>query len=457
MSQSMSWADSAWLHLEQPNNLMMVSALLLLDRDPDHQRLETIVRDRLLSYERFRCLAVESRLGVGLPHWEVDPDFDLDQHLVYEPMPGADFSQVVGRVSELMSQGLPRSRPLWELRVLEGLQEGAAVLARLHHSIADGIALMKVLLRVAEQEAHPAPSEPESEATELGLAAPADGPHPGLWAGARQTAHQLLQYGHDLLFHPPVARELADQSRLAAHSLQRVLRLPPDSDNALRGPLSVAKVAAVSPPLELAQLKRCSRRLDCTVNDLLMACLAGGIGRCLQRMQAVPPDLEVRAVVPVDLRQLEDQALGNRFGLVFLELPVGDPSAANRVRRVRGRMRELKQSSEALVTFELLATVGLLPTPVEQSIVEWFGNKATAVVTSLKGPETGLYMGSARLTGLMYWVPQSGHLGLGVSMISYDGQVRVGVASDAGLLDRPDLLVQDFEAAYHETVTLETL
>lgn len=455
MSQLLSWADSAWLHLEQPNNLMMVSALLLLDRNPDHQRLETIVRDRLLSYERFRCLAVDPRLGVGLPHWELDPDFRLDRHLTYESMPGADFDQVVRRVSELMSEGLPRTRPLWELRVLEGLGQGAAILARLHHSIADGIALMKVLLRVAEPEAHP--PAPPANGDELGLSVPAESPHPGIWAGARQAAHQLLQYGHDLLFHPPLAQDLADQSRLAAQSLQRVLALPPDSDNALRGPLSIAKVAAVSPALELEPLKLAARRLGCTVNDMLMASLAGGLRSCLQRMQAVPPDLVVRAVVPVDLRKPDDQELGNRFGLVFLELPVGDPDAASRVRRVRQRMLELKGSSEALVTFELLAAVGTLPVPVEQSIIEWFGNKATAVVTSLKGPESPLWMGAAQLTGLMYWVPQSGHLGLGVSMISYAGHLRVGVASDAGLLDRPDLLVSDFQTSYHEILSLETL
>jgi WS/DGAT/MGAT family acyltransferase len=453
----MTWADSAWLHLEQPTNLMMVSGLLLLDRDPDHQRLERIVSERLLAYERFRCRAVEPDLGLGLPHWEVDSNFRLDEHLIYETLPGAGMDRVLERVSDLMSEALPRSRPLWELRVLEGLEEGAAVLARLHHSIADGIALMKVLLQVAEPLDGQTELLSEAAPDSLGLAlTPRENPT-NLWSKTRKAAHHMLQHGHDLVFQPTLVKQLAQRGKQAAVSLQRVLLLPPDSDNVLRGTLGVRKLAAVSGPLELSELKVATRRLGCTVNDMLMASLAGGLGRCLRRMQAVHQDLEVRAVVPVDLRQPEDLELGNRFGMVFLELPAGDPDAASRVRRVRQRMAELKGSTEALVTFDLLSAVGLLPVTLEQGIIEWFGNKATAVVTSLRGPDAPLFLGSARLTGLMYWVPQSGHLGLGVSMISYAGQVRVGVASDAGLLDSPQLLVEDFHAAYRETLSLEVL
>ena len=459
MSNSLSWADSAWLHLERPSNLMMVSALILLDRDPDHQRMEFIVRERLLAYHRFRSLAVEPELGVGLPRWEEDPDFQLDRHLVYESLPGAGMAEVLERVSALMSQSLPRSKPLWELRVLEGLKDGAAVLARLHHSIADGIALMKVLLQVAEpfeQDVQLATFEASKQISVNAPASPELGA-PELWSKTRHAAHRVLQHGHDLLFHPSLARELVGRGKQATRSLQRILLLPPDSENALRGGLGVRKLAAVSEPLDLAELKSAAHRLGCTVNDLLMASLAGGLGRCLGRLQKVPAELGLRAVVPVDLRQPEEHELGNRFGMVFLELPAGDPDPVMRVRKVRQRMTELKDSAEALVTFELLGAVGLLPAPVEQGIIEWFGNKATVVVTSLRGPESSLFIGAARMTGLMYWVPQSGHLGLGVSMLSYAGQLRVGVASDAGLLDRPDLLVEDFLAAYHETVSLEAL
>jgi WS/DGAT/MGAT family acyltransferase len=352
------------------------------------------------------------------------------------------------RVGVLMSRPLPRSQPLWDIFVFEDIQGGSALLVRLHHSIADGIALMKVLLTLAgpiNDKETPFPLER------------ADAETVGAWQAMRRHAHQWLQMGHDLLFEPRRAADGLHQGWEASKALARVLSLSPDSDNALRGELSIRKVVSVSAPFALETMRGASKRLGCTINDFLMATLAGGLGRYLRRVQEVSSELEIRAVVPVDLRRGSLEELGNRFGLVFLALPVGDLDPASRLGKVHQSMLELKGSPEALVTFDLLSTVGALPTQLEQTIVEWFGNKATAVVTSLHGPDEPLYIGEARLTGLMYWVPQSGHLGVGVSMISYAGAMTVGVASDAGLLDDPQLLVQDFAAAYQEMLGLEAV
>jgi WS/DGAT/MGAT family acyltransferase len=428
-------ADAAWLHLERPENLMMVTGLLLLDRNPNHDRMQQILEERLLCHERFRMVAVDPALGVGLPHWEPAPHFALADHFRYQSLPGADEAALMELAGELMSEPLPRDRPLWDLRVLEDLKDGAAVLVRLHHAIADGIALMRVLLSLAEGSEKPEMSRGEK---------------PSGWDRAKQAAHHFLHEGHDLLSHPSRAVEALAHGWEGTRTLARVLALSPDSDNVLRGPLTVRKMAAVAPPLPVADLKALSRRLGCTINDLLMAVLAGGLGRVLGQRQSLDPDFEVRAVVPVDLRGGKAEDLGNKFGLVFLALPVADPDPRSRLRKIHQRMNELKGSPEALVTFELLSAVGVLPVALEQTIVEWFGNKATAVVTSLHGPDDPLVLGEARLTGLMYWVPQSGRLGLGVSMISYAGFMRVGVASDQGLLPHPEDLVEAFRAAYEE-------
>lgn len=418
-------ADAAWLHLERPDNLMMVTGLLLLDRNPDRQRLQAILHERLLCHPRFRMVAVEPEHGIGLPHWEFAPHFSLQDHLRYRSLEGGTEDELMELVGRIMSEPLSRERPLWDLLVLEDLKQGAAVLVRLHHAIADGIALMRVLLSLAEggPPSPAAPAVPESS-----------------WEGIRQATQHWIQGGIEVLA----------QGWEGTRALARVLSLGEDSPNVLRGPLQVKKVAAVAPPLSVDDLKRHSKRRGCTINDLLMATLAGALGRVLRRRQPLDSDFEVRAVVPVDLRRGEVDELGNRFGLVFLELPVGEPDADRRLAQIHQRMERLKGSPEALVTFELLSLVGALPQALEQTIVEWFGNKATAVVTSLHGPDQELMLGHARLTGLMYWVPQSGRLGLGVSMISYRGALRVGVASDSGLLDSPAELVQAFEQAYQE-------
>lgn len=446
--RAMSLADSAWLHLERPDNLMMVTGLLLLDRNPDRARLEVILRERFLCFERFGMVVVEPTLGVGVPHWRPADDFVFEQHVRYESMPDATEEDLLLRAGHLMSQPLPRERPLWDLLVLEDLRQGAAVLVRLHHAIADGVALMKVLLNLAEHE------DGEEGASAFPLERGKEKRQDSVWKTARRLAHGWLQQGHDLLFCPEQARQAVAGGWRASKSLTRVLAMPADSENPLRGELSVEKRVAVSPPLPVDSIKTAGKRMGATVNDMLMAVLAGAVGRYLRRLQEVPESLEVRAVVPIDLRQGDLEELGNRFGLVFLPLPVGERDHACRLARVHQAMQELKDSPEALVTYDLLSAVGVLPAPLEQSIVEWFGNKATAVVTSLHGPDEMLTLGAARLTGLMYWVPQSGRLGLGVSMISYAGQFRVGVASDAGLLGQPEQLVDDFLFCLDEVLRL---
>ncbi len=449
MPPYLTLADTAWLHLEQPHNLMMISGLLMLDRNPDRERLEIILTERLLCFDRFRMLVVEPHLGVGLPHWEFDPQFQLARHLGVESLDAGDEGTLMLRVGELMSEPLPRDRPLWDLRVFEDLENGAAVLVRLHHAIADGIALVRVLLNLAcpHPEHEIEPSVPEVTPGGRGTEPSTLGKN---WKRTTKAANQLLKAGHQLLFHPSEAVALLSGSVQAGKALGRVLTLPEDRPNVLRGSLSVKKVAAVSQPLSVEALKVKGKRLGCTVNDLLMAVLAGAFGRHLARSQAVEPDLEIRAVVPVDLRGGQVKELGNKFGLVFLPLPVGEPDPLRRLDRVHQAMQNLKNSAEAFITFELLSAAGILPVQLEQTLIEWFGNKATAVVTNLHGPDQPIYLGAAKLTGLMFWVPQSGQLGVGVSMISYAGELRVGVASDSGLMPEPGLFVADFQQAYDE-------
>lgn len=430
--------------MELPSNLMMISGLLKFDRMPNVDQLSAIFQHRLCRYERFRCKIVEPPLG--LPNWQLDQEFDLTQHFRVEKLE----KPLMERVGELMSEPLERSRPLWEFRLFPDVDGGAALLGRLHHAIGDGIALMRVLLNLGDsQRDAPWPvAEPQKARPE---------PRESTLKKARRVANQLLHEGHDLLFHPSQAGQLARQGLQASQALARLVGLSPDQENVFRGPLQTRKVAAVSPPLELGPIKALGKRLGCTINDILMATLAGGLGRSLARWQNVPADMQIRAVVPVDLRAGKADHLGNHFGLVFLELPVGEPKPALQLQKVRQNMQHLKDSAEAVVAFELLSAVGMVPAEIEKWVIQWFGNKATAVVTNLPGPRQRLYLAGARVDSVMYWVPQSGRLGLGVSVLSYADQVRVGVASDAILIPHPETLVEDFLLAYEALAQVEAL
>lgn len=436
--------------MELPDNLMMITGLLYLAQTPGREHMEAVLEHRLCRFERFKMKVVDTRFGVGAPHWERDENFSVSRHLVYEELEDCSEASLLKRCGELMSERLDRNRPLWEFRVFPGIEGKACMVVRLHHAIADGIALMKVLLTLCDQNAD-APM-PRAEKALL------EEHHVSSFEQAKQLTRKFLHESHDLLLHPHQAGEVAYKGAMAGKALTRVLALPPDSPNAFRGELSRKKVTAVSPPYALAEVKKIGKRLGCTINDILMGVLAGGLGRTLQRFQEVPEQLEIRAVVPVDLRAGKKiEELGNLFGLVFLTLPVGLRDAAERIQTVHTYMQQLKCSAEAVVTFELLSTVGALPSAVERPIIEWFGNKATAVVTNLPGPREPLYIGGAQMEGVMYWVPQSGRLGLGVSLMSYAGQIRLGVTSDANLIPDPGVIVEDFQKAYQETKQLETI
>jgi hypothetical protein len=165
--------------------------------------------------------------------------------------------------------------------------------------------------------------------------------------------------------------------------------------------------------------------------------------------------LNFRAVVPVNLRPLGTEPdLGNRFGLYFLPLPVGIVEPEQRLRELTRRMDARKDSLEAPVAFGILNTIGMSPSQIQDVVVAMFGLKGTAVMTNVIGPRDELYLAGAPLEGLMFWVPQSGRLGIGVSILSYAGSVWMGVMTDAGLVPDPEAIIDGFQAEFEELLGL---
>jgi hypothetical protein len=159
--------------------------------------------------------------------------------------------------------------------------------------------------------------------------------------------------------------------------------------------------------------------------------------------------LDIRAMVPFSLRRPEEfNKLGNRFGLVLLSLPVGVRDPLQRIHMLKQRMDEIKSSPEALVAFAILGAMGLTPIQVEELILKFFAAKATAVMTNVPGPREPLYLAGQLIRGVMFWAPHPGNLGLGVSIISYNGAVAVGIVTDKGLAPNPDEIVAGFQAEY---------
>jgi WS/DGAT/MGAT family acyltransferase len=269
----------------------------------------------------------------------------------------------------------------------------------------------------------------------------------------RYLAHE----GSESLRRPSRIVEGAGAAAEAASIVGRVLLMTPDAETPFKGPLGVQKRVAWSDNVPLADVKTVTKALGTKVNDVMLSALAGGLRDYLIARDADLSDLEIRAVIPVDLRAPERGIeLGNAFGLVFLALPLSIADPVERLLETKKRMDAIKQSIEAVTFYSLLNIFGVTPRQVEEQGLNIFGSRATAVVTNVRGPGQALYIAGSKIENIMGWVPQAGRLGLGVSIFSYDGKVSVGVITDAGLVPQPEQITAAFRARFDELLAIAT-
>lgn len=454
--ERMSKVDTAWLRMDSEANLMMIVGVWTLKPGIRHADLCQRVQERLLKYGRFRQRVVEDAAGAT---WVEDGKFDIGQHVVREQLPrrgkGQEQAALQDRVGELAMQPLDRKRPLWQIHLVEDYDGGSAMIVRIHHCIADGIALISVTMSLVdgglpppERKRKDAPAsaedwiadtliKPFTDVTVKALGAAGDGAAKSL--GMLRDPHKGMSGSLDLA-------KLAYQvvSDAAALAL-----MPDDSKTRLKGKPGAAKRVAWCQPIPLDEVKAVGKALNCSVNDVLLSCVAGAIGEYLRSLGDEVAGQEIRAMIPVNLRPL-DQAykLGNRFGLVPLVLPIGMENPIERVYEVRRRMNALKGSTQPLLAFGLLAVAGLLVKPAQDAMLNLFGKKTTAVMTNVPGPKERLKLCGSTLEQSMFWVPQSGDIGLGVSILSYGGGVQFGVITDTQLCPQPQKIIDEFEPEF---------
>jgi len=448
--EAMSNVDAAWLHMEDRTNLMLITGVLSFYERLEFAKLKELIEDRLLGYDRFRQRVVEPSVPMLGPRWVEDRDFNLKSHLqrVALPDPGGQ-DELQEMVSTLMSTPLDPSKPLWQFQYIENYRGGSAVVARIHHCIGDGIALVRVLLGMTDDSPKGSAKVRRTRRRRKPLGG-------GQWLpevvndalySVRRTTGKVVEGTLETVLDPSRAAAIAGEGVKATEVLGRLALMAPDPDTVFKGELGTAKRCAWSRILPLEDVKAYSKSVGATINDVLLAGVAGALRRYLMaRGEEVPPDLDLRAIVPVNLRPEDaEEELGNRFGLVFLALPVGVENRMDRLRELKTRMDVIKNSTEAITTFAVLNALGTASATVESQAVRFFGSKATAVMTNVPGPRQELYLAGKAMRSMMFWVPQSAHLGLGVSVLSYAGQVRLGVATDVGLVPDPQSIINAFQ------------
>lgn len=450
-SEPMSHVDSAWLRMDAPTNLMMVAGVLVFEERLPFERLTRLTESRLLRFERFRQRVVEARHPLSTPRWETDPQFDLRRHLARAELPApGDEAALQGLVSRLMSEPLDPRHPLWQFHFIEEFQGGSALICRFHHCIGDGLAMVHVMLSLTDRTE----VVPERE--------PATGPPPGsgfdpeaLGRGVGRAVGRAANVVSDFIMHPSRAREAAGQASATALAVGKLALMPADPPTPFKGPLGVEKRAVWSEPIEVERIKSIGRRTGATVNDLLLSAVAGALRRYLRQRGHEVEGLDIRAVVPVNLRRPEEaHKLGNQFGLVFLALPLGPEEPLERIFELKKRMDAIKGSPEALVAFQILKGMGMAPAPLFDLVLAQFGKKASAVMTNVMGPTEPVWFSGVRVRQTMFWVPRAAGLGLGVSILSYSGRVWLGIATDAGLVPDPETILEGFHEEFDEMTDL---
>jgi len=460
----MSRVDTAWLRMDNDVNLMMIVGVWLLRPAITYAALCERVEERLLTYERFRQKVVPDTVGAN---WVEDDDFDLERHVLHQPLAPADGQSgreaLQAMVGALANTPLDPGRPLWQFHLVDGYEGGSALVLRIHHCIGDGIALISVMMAITDGGGRPprrAPraalwGEPDWLADAVvkpltGLAVKAI----GMYGGGVAKSMEMLSHPQQGLIGS------LDMARTGAKVLGDVAAMAlmaDDSPTLLKGKPIGEKVVAWGEPLALDDVKAVGRALNCSINDVLLACVAGAIGQYLRDRGDDPQGKEIRAMVPVNLRPIEQAwQLGNRFGLAPLTLPIGIDNPVARVYAVRVRMNELKDSYQPLLAFAVLAVAGLVIKPVQDGLLGLFSKKSTAVMTNVPGPAHALKFCGATLRQSMFWVPASGDIGVGVSILSYAGGVQFGLITDRKLCAQPQQIIDRFQPEF-EKLTLLTM
>ncbi|MGZ5194583.1 MAG: wax ester/triacylglycerol synthase family O-acyltransferase [Ramlibacter sp.] len=454
--ERMTKVDTAWLRMDSPSNLMMIVGVWSLKPPVKYHELCRRVEERLLKYNRFRQRVVEDTAGAT---WVEDTDFDIERHVLHEKLPkhakGKAQSALQDRVGELAMQPLDPKHPLWQMHLVEDYEGGSALIVRIHHCIADGIALISVTMSLVdggeappERKRKEAPAgaedwiahtliKPFTDMTVKALGAAGEGAVKSL--GMLRDPHKGIEGSIDLA--KLAYQVISDAAALAL--------MPDDSKTRLKGKPGGSKRVAWCQPIPLDEVKAVGKALNCSVNDVLLSCVAGALGEYLTSLGDNVAGQEIRAMIPVNLRPIEHAyKLGNRFGLVPLVLPIGTENPIERVYEVRRRMNALKGSTQPLLAFGVLAVAGLLIKPAQDAILALFGKKTTAVMTNVPGPRDKLKFLGSTLEQSMFWVPQSGDIGLGVSILSYGGGVQFGVITDTALCPDPQKIIDEFEPEF---------
>lgn len=457
--EPLAGADNAWRRMGTAHNLMTITGVMSFDGTVTYDELCDRLEARLLRFDRFKQRVEGRKRRIRQPYWTEMSDMDVRTHVyelsLPEPKNKAAFERFIGN---LVSRPLDERRPLWEAYLVEdaGAGDGNAVVFRLNHSIGDGFALLSVLLGLVDNPGEinlpmggvPTPPSPDDKAS--GDTDTGDRTVETI-QGDRQprpaSGESVEEHGGGAFGTVRSALEGVGTAAQAVKSGYNLLAMGDDPQTSLHGQIGTVKRVAWTDELDVQQIKRIGRAHDTTINDVLLGATAGGLRRVFEQRGEDTGGLTVRCTMPVNIKGMEgrDSSLGNHFGLAFIPIPVGTRDLDERIRLVREQTGRQKIGIEAYLMYLLLKVGGHVPERVQAEVMKLFERRSMGVFTNVPGPTDTLEFCGEAVADIMFWVPQSIDQGMGISIFSYDGSVRIGVNSDKKLLPNPRLLTEALE------------
>ena len=434
--------DAGFLHMEEDGAHMHIGALGVFEGPPPSiESFRAHIDARLPLLPRYRQRVQEMPLGTGRPVWVEDATFRLDYHVRHTalPAPGSE-RELLNLVDRVIGQRLDRSKPLWEMWLVEGLSDDRwALVAKTHHAMIDGVSgvdLMTVLFDL-EREVQdaappawtPAPTPSSVELLTTGV------------QGAVRNVVELSSKGLGLVVSPRDAvRSTVDAVTALAEAAKPLISAAPKTLlNKKPGPHRLVEIVQT----DLADYKKVKAASGgATVNDVVLAAVAGALGRFLADRGTDTDDLELRACVPVSLRpEAKKGALGNEIAIMNAPLPVGTHDPRERLAKVREAMEHLKSSKQAEGAKVLTSLENALPPAIlaRASRLGFSSRLYNLLVTNVPGPQVPIYLLGRQLEELVPLAFLAPEHTLAIGIMSYHGHVTYGLIADADNV--PDLAV----------------
>ena len=443
--------DELFLHLEGPNTHMHVGGVTIFEGPPpDYEEVLEMVGSRLHMVPRFRQKLAMVPLGLGRPVWVDDTHFNLEYHVRHTALPDpGDEVKMKRLISRVMSQQLDRSKPLWEIWFAEGLTgDRFALISKTHHCLIDGssgVDIMSVMLDFGpeQQKIERQPWRPEPEPTPDQLLVDA--------VRERMTSPaEIVRSLQSAAIDPRlVPNRVIESLKALTEFVGGGFSAPPSSLNQPIGPHRRFEMVLA----DLGEFKRVKNSLGGTVNDVVLAVVAGGLRWLLESRGESVDDVELRAMVPISVRGESGGAvLGNQIASVWAGLPVYERDPVRRLRLAHHAMEDLKSSGQAIGA-QVLTTLGEFapPTMLAQAARLVARQRAfNLVVTNVPGPQIPLYTLGRRMHEVYPVVPLSDNTSIGVALFSYDGSIGFGLNGDYDLASDIGILAEGIEKSIAE-------